>query len=64
VKDSRINVLVNKAPVEFRVVCVSEFEKATVTEIFVFVKEGSKVKLVIYNVSKSVVNMDEVKTYQ
>lgn len=64
VKDSRINALINKAPVEFRVACVSEFEKASVTEMFIFVKEGSKVKLVTYNISKDVVNLDEVKNSQ
>lgn len=59
VQDSRLNVIVG-TPVQVRVVYVSEFQSGSVTEIFNFVKEGSKVKLASYRVSKGAVNLNEV----
>lgn len=64
IKDSRVKVFTNQAPVEIKAACVSEYDNTTTTETFIFAKEGSQVKLIKYNIFEGAVNLDEVKTLQ
>ena len=49
--DKRINVIIGP-PVEVRVVCNSQFDKAILTEIFAFIKTEGKISLSGYRVAK------------
>ena len=48
---SYLRVLTDRAPVEVRVVYNTTFEKGDATEMFTFVRRGSKLKLAYYNIS-------------
>ncbi len=47
---SYVKVLIERAPVEVRAVYNTRFEKGDATEMFLFVRRGSKLKLAYYNV--------------
>ena len=49
--DKRINVIVG-SPVQVRVVCNSQFDKAIMAEMFIFVKTGDDIRLAAYRVAK------------
>jgi hypothetical protein len=49
--DKRINVVIG-TPIQIRAVYISQFSKIDLTEIFLYVKDGKKIKLALYQTAK------------
>jgi hypothetical protein len=48
-KSSKLNVIMG-APVQIRAAYLSSFEKGEATELFSFVRDGDKVRLLVYGI--------------
>lgn len=61
IREKRMDVLIDKLPIQIRMVCISEYENSEVAEVFLCLKDGSKVKIAAHYIFKGVVNLDELK---
>lgn len=51
-KHSRIEVFTDRTPVEIRAAYTAEYEKGEVLELYTYIKEGRKVKLLLFKLHK------------